>query len=360
MEYHLDLTAIVANNWNYGMTGGQFSPLTPAAGLSSTSRSGKAEPDMDICRLAEVSGANYAARTTVYHVVEMRRLFREAALKKGFSLVEVLTPCPTYFGRYNRQGGAAEMIDQFREKVIPLKKYLEMDEAKREKFTWRGVLTDRNRPDYSSRYREIYGFSGAVSLPDDSRREPQPGGGRKVEKPVKITLAGTGGQGLGLGGKILAEAALRGGNSAAQSQSFGTRARGGSSSSAVIIGQGEIVYPLVEHPDIVVALTQEAYDENRPILAPGGLVIYDIDTVSARGGREETGYPITGRAREINNEKGVTLLALGVLTGLTGLLDPAAVEAAIGENFSGAAAAANRQAFLEGLALAGGTPARGI
>ncbi|MCL6635474.1 MAG: 2-oxoacid:ferredoxin oxidoreductase subunit beta [Peptococcaceae bacterium] len=153
---NIDLTAIVANNFNYGMTGGQFSPLTPEKAVSSTSRSGKAGPDLDICRLAEVCGANYVARTTAWHVAEMRQFFREAVLKKGFSLVEVLTPCPTYYGRYNRLGGAAEMLEQLKEKAVPLQKYGEMDAAERASFTWRGRLTDRDRPDFLSRYREVH------------------------------------------------------------------------------------------------------------------------------------------------------------------------------------------------------------
>ena len=168
---------------------------------------------------------------------------------------------------------------------------------------------------------------------------------------IRIVLAGSGGQGLGLAGKILAEAAIHGGKNAAHSQSYGARARGGSSSSAVTIGSGEIVYPLVERPDILVTLTQESYDINRPLLAAGGIVLYDRDSVTAEGGLDEHGLPITSRAREMKNEKGVSLLALGVLAGMTGLVEQAEMEAAIEENFSGASAGLNLQAFLDGLAL---------
>ncbi|MCL6635473.1 MAG: 2-oxoacid:acceptor oxidoreductase family protein [Peptococcaceae bacterium] len=172
-----------------------------------------------------------------------------------------------------------------------------------------------------------------------------------MEKSISIILAGSGGQGLGFGGRILAEAALAGGKNAAQSQSYGARARGGFSSSGVVIGEEEIVYPLVESPVYLVALSREGYEANRPLLAPGGLVIYDLDAVTPRGGPEERGYPIIQKAREINNEKGAALLALGILTGLTGVVNPAGVEAAIAAHFSGAAAEANRRAFQTGLAL---------
>lgn len=149
---NIDLTAVVANNQNYGMTGGQFSPLTPAGGLSSTSRSGKTEPGLDICRLAETAGANYVARTSVYHIIELKKFLKEAMLKRGFSLVEVLTPCPTYFGRYNRLGSAADMLRLFKDMVVPLKEYLKMSGPEREKYIWRGKLVDDGRPDFLTSY----------------------------------------------------------------------------------------------------------------------------------------------------------------------------------------------------------------
>ena len=154
---NIDLTAVVANNFNYGMTGGQYSPLTPEGSITSSSRSGKAEPDMDICRLAEACGANYVVRTTAYHVVEIRRFIKEAVLQKGFSLVEVLSPCPTYFGRYNQLGGAPEMVERFKENAVPLERYAKMSEEERAGHTWRGRLVSRGRPDFLSRYRETYG-----------------------------------------------------------------------------------------------------------------------------------------------------------------------------------------------------------
>ena len=104
---NVNLTAVVPNNFNYGMTGGQFSPLTPEAKLSSTSPRGKPEGALDLCRLAEMAGAPFVARTTAYHVGELQKYLTRAIARRGFSLVEVLVPCPTYYGRYNRQIGRA-------------------------------------------------------------------------------------------------------------------------------------------------------------------------------------------------------------------------------------------------------------
>lgn len=137
---NLGVTAIVANNFNYGMTGGQFSPLTPPGSITSTSRAGKKEPLLDLSKLVAAAGAGYVARTTVYHVTELQNFLREALSYQGFSFVEVFTPCPTYFGRYNQWESAPAMLAWFREKVIPLRRYQELEPEAKAGYFWRGCL----------------------------------------------------------------------------------------------------------------------------------------------------------------------------------------------------------------------------
>lgn len=148
---NIDLTAIIPNNLTYGMTGGQFSPLTPSGSVTSTSRNGKREPAFDICSLAAAAGASYVARSTVYHVTEMQKFLKEAVLKRGFSVLEVLTPCPTYYGRYNALGEAPQMLEWLSQQVIPLAKYRQLPEAEQYRYWWRGRLVDRAAPDFLSR-----------------------------------------------------------------------------------------------------------------------------------------------------------------------------------------------------------------
>lgn len=145
---NLDVTVLLANNFNYGMTKGQFSPLSPSKSLTSTSRTGKAEKALDVCRLIEAAGANYVARTSVFHHRELRKFMREAILKKGFSLVEILTPCPTYYGRYNKIGDPGEMLIWLRDKSVPLEKYLQMNQQEQGEYFWRGKLVEREAPDF--------------------------------------------------------------------------------------------------------------------------------------------------------------------------------------------------------------------
>jgi 2-oxoglutarate ferredoxin oxidoreductase subunit beta len=73
----------------------------------------------------------------------LRRFLRTALGKKGFALIEVLTPCPTYYGRYNQLGGAADMLTWLKKVAVPLRDYEKMSGFARQSVFWRGVLVDR-------------------------------------------------------------------------------------------------------------------------------------------------------------------------------------------------------------------------
>lgn len=152
---NIDLTAIVVNNMNYGMTGGQVSGTTPSDSFTSTTVYGNPEREFDICALAGVAGANYVARATAYHGWEMQNNIKEALTKKGFSLVEAVSPCPTHFGRNNNLKPALEMLRRLKEKAIPVEKYDPLTYPKGDGYFPIGKLVDRDAPDFSTRYEEI-------------------------------------------------------------------------------------------------------------------------------------------------------------------------------------------------------------
>ncbi len=107
---NMDLTVICVNNFNYGMTGGQQAPSTPLGAKTTTSVSGSPEEPFNFCDLAATCGATYVARWTAMQVRSLRSSISEALEKRGFSFVEVITPCPSSFGRRNRMGTALEML----------------------------------------------------------------------------------------------------------------------------------------------------------------------------------------------------------------------------------------------------------
>jgi 2-oxoglutarate ferredoxin oxidoreductase subunit beta len=107
---NMDITVICVNNLNYGMTGGQQAPSTPFGGKTTTSVNGSPEEPFNFCYLASSCGATYVARWTAMQVRSLRSSITEALQKTGFSFVEVITPCPSSYGRRNRMGSALEML----------------------------------------------------------------------------------------------------------------------------------------------------------------------------------------------------------------------------------------------------------
>jgi 2-oxoglutarate ferredoxin oxidoreductase subunit beta len=115
---NIDMTVLCVNNFNYGMTGGQFGPTTPETARSTTSRAGNIENPFNMPALAAASGAVYVARWTTAQVHQMQRSIEEALLKRGFSFVEIISPCPTYYGRMNRQPTGLDQMRYYRSNSI--------------------------------------------------------------------------------------------------------------------------------------------------------------------------------------------------------------------------------------------------
>ena len=148
---------------------------------------------------------------------------------------------------------------------------------------------------------------------------------------TEVRLAGEGGQGMILAGIILAEAAaIYDGKKAVQSQSYGPEARGGASKAEVIISCEDIDYPKVIQSDVLVILSQEAYQKYSGTVKEGGLVI--IDTSNVNGIESETAVclPITDISKETTG-RAITAntVALGVLVELTGIVTKEAISKAV-------------------------------
>lgn len=152
---NVDVTAIVVNNLNYGMTGGQYSATTPETRITSTSRLGHIEQGFDICKLAEAAGAPFVARATPFNPVQMKNLIRYGMRKKGFSMVEVIAPCPTHYGKNNGFKSAPEMLRWFDERSIGVEKARQMAPDELADKIVVGKMVDRESEDYGTKYRRI-------------------------------------------------------------------------------------------------------------------------------------------------------------------------------------------------------------
>ena len=107
---HMDILVVLVNNFIYAMTGGQNAPTTPPKANSSTMPFGNFETPFNLPHLAESAGAVYVARWTTNHVRQAIKAMKEAIQKSGFSFVEIISPCPTLYGRRNKLGDGLEMM----------------------------------------------------------------------------------------------------------------------------------------------------------------------------------------------------------------------------------------------------------
>lgn len=161
-------------------------------------------------------------------------------------------------------------------------------------------------------------------------------------------LGGAGGQGLITAGMILAEAAVLAGLNAVQTQSYGPESRGGATRAEVVIADGEIDYPKVTNPDVLLVLTSEAYRRYGNKLKEGGLLVADADLVGEipNGPYRIVRVPITRVARdELKREIVANIVALGVLVALTQVVPMEALERAVSGRVPKGSEELNRRAL---------------
>ena len=113
-----DILVIMGNNMVYGMTGGQVAPTTPFGTTTTTTPYGSFEQPVDAVKLAMAAGAAYAARWTTAHPRELKDSIKKALQLSGFRFIEVVTQCPTGFGRRSGYGDAGAILKKFREKAV--------------------------------------------------------------------------------------------------------------------------------------------------------------------------------------------------------------------------------------------------
>ncbi len=152
---NIDITTVVFNNNIYGMTGGQYSPTTPTGDKGTTAPYGNIDANFDLCDLAKAAGATYVSRATVYAANMIIKQVEDGVKNKGFSFIETITTCPTYYGRKNKKGDAVDMMTYLKENTINKTAYDKLPEEKRENKIVVGELYKGQRPEYVEKYNKI-------------------------------------------------------------------------------------------------------------------------------------------------------------------------------------------------------------
>ncbi|MDR2874262.1 MAG: 2-oxoacid:ferredoxin oxidoreductase subunit beta [Methanobrevibacter sp.] len=119
---NINLIVICINNSIYGMTGGQISPTSPKGSLATTAPYGSIDTPFNLIDLVTAAGASYVSRWTTAHPLQLSRSIKTAFNNKGFSFVEVVSQCPTYYGRRNNLKTPIAMIKMFKENTVNKKK----------------------------------------------------------------------------------------------------------------------------------------------------------------------------------------------------------------------------------------------
>ena len=139
------------------MTGGQASPTTPTGKFASTTPFGNPDSPFHISELAKAAGANYVARTTTYHTAKMDKYMEQGFQKEGFSVIEILTMCPTSYGHANPETGGkgVEMLKYQKNHSISRKKAKDLSEQELKGKFITGVYVNQDKPSYLANYQKV-------------------------------------------------------------------------------------------------------------------------------------------------------------------------------------------------------------
>jgi 2-oxoisovalerate ferredoxin oxidoreductase beta subunit len=322
-----NITVIFINNAIYGMTGGQMAPTTLIGQKSTTSPFGRnAWNDgypLHVCEvLASLEAPVYIERVALGSnkqimaaVRAVRRAIENQVKGRGFSLVEILSPCPTIWKKDPVE--AQHWVRDEMTKVYPLAVFRDRtkDAAQRPA-----------RPPAPS-LAEIPGILGiANGVPSVASARPEPCNHR-------IKVAGFGGQGVLMLGEVLAEAGIDAGLEVSWLPSYGPEMRSGTSHCHVRLATTPIDSPLVSRPSILLAQNEPSLRKFLPVVEPGGWVFYNGDKLPRDCERPDLGIvalPFTKIADELGDTRAANIVMLGALLESTGMLRDEQVHAALG------------------------------
>lgn len=265
---NLDLTLIILNNFNFGMTGGQYSATTPSDAIVGSEFLNQAEIPIDICSIAQSAGATWITRCSG-HNPDLADILCEAIQHKGFSIVETLGMCT---GRYTKRNALTpKAIDEMVERLP----------------SYRGVVEGNQRPEYGDQYRRLAGEKKRfpelfkVEKMFDFKRDNDSNSSVSIDSEAKrqeIVILGSAGMRIVTAGDMVCYAAISAGLNASMKNDYNITVLRGQSVSELILSTEKIGYAGIESPTIVIALSDEGVQRRKKIfgkLKPSTLLLKD-------------------------------------------------------------------------------------
>jgi 2-oxoisovalerate ferredoxin oxidoreductase beta subunit len=297
------------NNAIYGMTGGQMAPTTLLGQKTATTPFGRARAreggPVKVCEmLNEIEAPVYIERVSLSDgpsLLKARKAVRKALKnqveRKGFSLVEILSPCPINWKM--TPGEAREWIKTTLEKEFPVKKF-----------------RDRVPDVHDTGEEEFPRAEGSelLSLLGISEDETIQKAAQKIEDQF-IKIAGFGGQGVMSAGILLANCAIHEGVNAAWLPSYGPEMRGGSANASVVISERMIGSPVVDNPSALLAMNGPSLDRFEEAVRSGGLIIVNDSLISREVGRSDVNVikaPVTDLAKDAGFLRGANIIIISL------------------------------------------------
>ena len=309
---NLNMTLLVLNNFNFGMTGGQYSATTPPEAQLSSGFLSALERPLDIGEVARSAGAPYVRRCSGYQK-DLAQLIQEAIEYKGFALMDIWGICP---GRYTKKNRLTpKIIDQALARRQPLN----------------GIMPENERPEYGQHYRQLAAQQKKALAP--AVIEPQFDAPQKDRQ--EVVLLGSAGQRVITAGELLCIAGLTAGMQTTQKNEYNITVLRGPSISELILSPRDIDYTGIETATVVVALDQEGVDRRRNLfeqLTPKSLII-QITGVSLPDSKARV-HRVDFKARGIKRTDWA-LASLGVLAGLNCVISVDMLMSALKLKFKG-------------------------
>ena len=322
------ITVIFVNNGTYGMTGGQMAPTTPLGKKSTTSPLGRSATNegfpLHVCELlATLEAPVFLERVGLGNnkqIVNAARVIRRAVENQvrglGFSLVEVLSPCPTIWKLDPVE--AQRFVRDEMAPVFPLGNVRDRTAS----------ATPRPAPEPAP---ALEGLPRLLDLADGAPADSAAPGAAK-DLDMRIRVAGFGGQGVLMLGEVLAEAGLDSGCEVSWLPSYGPEMRSGTSNCHVRLAGHPIDSPLVSRPNVLLALNEPSLRKFLASVEPGGMVLYNGDVFPEdciRSDVRGVALPFTQMADGLGAAKAGNMAMLGALLEATGILEDEAVKTAL-------------------------------